>query len=160
MITTNLTVDELDRFLQISSFCDSKMPKVKAKSLPTMYKVIENAIGVGEDADSIKNLDRYATTLKLTLTSRQITIYDFVLLVMLDAKASDRELIYLRNFPHRLSLRKMKRMYLDWSHTKIGYEYEKGAPNVNFFMYDLTKNTNAETGEVKERFPVIQSPIP
>ena len=43
MITTKLTTDELDRFLQISSFCDSKMPKVKAKSLPTMYKVIENA---------------------------------------------------------------------------------------------------------------------
>jgi len=97
MITTNLTIDELDRFLQISSFCDSKMPKVKAKSLPTMYKVIENAIGIGEDAESIKNLDKYAATLKITLTSRQITIYDFVLLVMLDAKASDRELIYLRN---------------------------------------------------------------
>jgi len=42
MLTTNLTIDELDRFLQISSFCDSKMPKVKAKTLPTMFKVIDN----------------------------------------------------------------------------------------------------------------------
>ena len=49
MITNNLTIDELDRFLQISSFCDSKMPKVKAKSLPTMFKVIDNAIGIGAE---------------------------------------------------------------------------------------------------------------
>jgi hypothetical protein len=33
--------------------------------------------------------------------------------------------LYLRNFPQRKSLRQMKRMYLDWSHTKIGYEYNK-----------------------------------
>ncbi len=44
MLTTNLIIDELDRFLQISSFCDSKMPKVKAKTLPTMFKVIDNSI--------------------------------------------------------------------------------------------------------------------
>jgi len=153
MLTTNLTVDELDRFLQISSFCDSKMAKVKAKSLPTMYKVIENTIGIGEDADSIKNLDKYAATLKLTLTSRQITIYDFVLLVMLDAKASDRELIYLRNFPHRLSLRQMKRMYLDWSHTKIGYEYQKALKNVcKYANKNLKKYIWQVDRKVKEKF--------
>ena len=125
MITTKLTTDELDRFLQISSFCDSKMPKVKAKSLPTMYKVIENSIGIGNDKESLKNLDKAPGQLRITLTSRQITIYDFVLLVMLDAKPETRELIYLRNFPHRKSLRLMKRMYLDWSHEKIRYKYHK-----------------------------------
>jgi len=125
MITTNLTIDELDRFLQIASFCDSKMPNVKAKTLPTMFKVIDNTIGIGEDAESIKNLDKHLARLKLTLTSRQMTIYDFVTVLMLDAAEKDRELIYLRNFPHRKSLRSMKRMYLDWSHTKIGYEYNR-----------------------------------
>ena len=84
MLTTNLTIDELDRFLQISSFCDSKMPKVKAKTLPTMFKVIDNSIGIGEDKESIKNLDKHLARLRITLTSRQITIYDFILILMLD----------------------------------------------------------------------------
>ena len=130
MLTSNLTTDQLDRFLQISSFCDSKMAKVKAKSLPTMYKVIENAIGIGHDKESLKNFDTTTARLRITLTSRQITIYDFILMVMLDAKPETRELIYLRNFPHRKSLRAMKRMYLDWSHTKIGYEYNKSLISV------------------------------
>ena len=125
MITTNLTIHELDRFLQISSFCDSKMPKVKAKTLPTMFKVIDNSIGIGDDKDSIKYSDKHLARLKITLTSRQITIYDFIAILMLDATEKDRELLYLRNFPQRKSLRQMRRMYLDWSHTKIGYEYNK-----------------------------------
>ena len=130
MITTNLTIDELDRFLQISSFCDSKMPNVKAKSLPTMFKVIDNSIGIGDDKDSIKYSDKHLARLKITLTSRQITIYDFIAILMLDATEKDRELLYLRNFPQRKSLRQMRRMYLDWSHTKIGYEYNKALINV------------------------------
>ena len=130
MITTNLTIDELDRFLQISSFCDSKMPNVKAKSLPTMFKVIDNTIGIGDDKDSIKYSDKHLARLKITLTSRQITIYDFIAILMLDAAEKDRELLYLRNFPQRKSLRQMKRMYLDWSHTKIGYEYNKSLISV------------------------------
>ena len=130
MITTNLTIDELDRFLQISSFCDSKMPKVKAKTLPTMFKVIDNSIGIGDDKDSIKYSDKHLARLKITLTSRQITIYDFIAILMLDATEKDRELLYLRNFPQRKSLRQMKRMYLDWSHTKIGYEYNKSLSKV------------------------------
>ena len=130
MLTTNLTIDELDRFLQISSFCDSKMPKVKAKTLPTMFKVIDNSIGIGEDKESIKNLDKHLARLRITLTSRQLSIYDFILILMLDVAAKDRELLYLRNFPQRKSLRQMKRMYLDWSHTKIGYEYNRSLINV------------------------------
>ena len=130
MITTNLTIEQLDRFLQIASFCDSKLPKVKAKSLPTMYKVIENAIGIGHDKESLKNFDTTTARLRITLTSRQITIYDFILMVMLDAKPETRELIYLRNFPHRKSLRAMKRMYLDWSHEKIRYKYHRALVEV------------------------------
>jgi hypothetical protein len=130
MLTSNLTTDQLDRFLQISSFCDSKMAKVKAKSLPTMYKVIENAIGIGHDKESLKNFDATTARLRITLTSRQLTIYDFVMLVMLDAKPETRELIYLRNFPNRKSLRQMKRMYLDWSHEKIRYKYHRALVEV------------------------------
>jgi hypothetical protein len=130
MLTSNLTTDQLDRFLQISSFCDSKMPKVKAKTLPTMYKVIENAIGIGHDKESLKNFDATTARLRITLTSRQLTIYDFVMLVMLDAKPETRELIYLRNFPNRKSLRQMKRMYLDWSHEKIRYKYHRALVEV------------------------------
>jgi hypothetical protein len=106
------------------------MPKVKAKTLPTMYKVIENAIGIGHDKESLKNFDATTARLRITLTSRQLTIYDFVMLVMLDAKPETRELIYLRNFPNRKSLRQMKRMYLDWSHEKIRYKYHRALVEV------------------------------
>jgi hypothetical protein len=95
-----------------------------------MYKVIENAIGIGHDKESLKNFDATTARLRITLTSRQLTIYDFVMLVMLDAKPETRELIYLRNFPNRKSLRQMKRMYLDWSHEKIRYKYHRALVEV------------------------------
>ena len=95
-----------------------------------VFEVIDNSIGIGEDKESIKNSDKHLARLKITLTSRQLSIYDFILILMLDVAAKDRELLYLRNFPTRKSLRQMKRMYLDWSHTKIGYEYNRSLINV------------------------------
>lgn len=37
----------------------------------------------------------------------------------------------------------------------VGYEYEQGAPDINFFRFDLSKKINEGTGEVVEQKPVI-----
>ena len=41
----------------------------------------------------------------------------------------------------------------------VGYEYQHSAPQVNFFDFDLKQDKN-EDGDVKNRFPAIQSPVP
>ena len=41
----------------------------------------------------------------------------------------------------------------------VGFEHRHSAPQVNFFQFDLTEDKN-EDGDVKDRYPAIQSPIP
>lgn len=141
MITNNLTIDQLDRFLSVASFVDSKLPKVSNKRTPSMFKLIDDLYGIGETKESIKNSSSsYKGNLKIVLTSRQITIYDFVATLMLDATKEDRELIYLRNFPHRKSYRELKKMYLDVSHEKLRYMYLKALKTVcKYANKDLKK---------------------
>ena len=141
MITNNLTIDQLDRFLSVASFVDSKLPKVSNKRTPSMFKLIDDLYGIGETKESIKNSSySYKGNLKIVLTSRQITIYDFVATLMLDATKEDRELIYLRNFPHRKSYRELKKMYLDVSHEKLRYMYLKALKTVcRYANKDLKK---------------------
>lgn len=141
MITNNLTIDQLDRFLNVASFVDSKLPKVSNKRTPSMFKLIDDLYGIGETKESIKNSSSsYKGNLKIVLTSRQITIYDFVATLMLDATKEDRELIYLRNFPHRKSYRELKKMYLDVSHEKLRYMYLKALKTVcKYANKDLKK---------------------
>jgi len=141
MITNNLTTDQLDRFLNVASFVDSKLPKVSNKRTPSMFKLIDDLYGIGETKESIKNSSSsYKGNLKIVLTSRQITIYDFVATLMLDATKEDRELIYLRNFPHRKSYRELKKMYLDVSHEKLRYMYLKALKTVcRYANKDLKK---------------------
>tara|TARA_R110002020_G_scaffold159981_1_gene344229 strand:+ start:13154 stop:13585 length:432 start_codon:yes stop_codon:yes gene_type:complete len=141
MITNNLTIDQLDRFLSISAFVDNKLPKVSNKRTPSMFKLIDDLYGIGETKETIQNSSySYKGKMKIVLTSRQITIYDFVATLMLDATKEDRELIYLRNFPHRKSYRELKKMYLDVSHEKLRYMYFKALKSVcKYANKDLKK---------------------
>lgn len=141
MITNFLTIDQLDRFLSVASFVDGKLPKVSNKRTPSMFKVIDDLYGIGETKETIQNSSySYKGKMKIVLTSRQITIYDFVATVMLDATKEDRELIYLRNFPHRKSYRELKKMYLDVSHEKLRYMYLKALKTVcKYANKDLKK---------------------
>ena len=141
MITNFLTIDQLDRFLSVASFVDGKLPKVSNKRTPSMFKVIDDLYGIGETKETIQTSSySYKGKMKIVLTSRQITIYDFVATVMLDATKEDRELIYLRNFPHRKSYRELKKMYLDVSHEKLRYMYLKALKSVcKYANKDLKK---------------------
>jgi hypothetical protein len=118
MITVRLTTDQLDRFLSIAAFVDNKLPGLKKPRCTTNFELLD----VLPDKDTYKDSTPSTARPRIIPTSRQLSIYDFVIMLMLDVKADKRELIYLRHFPYR-SYRQLKRFYLDWSHEKIRYMY-------------------------------------
>ena len=118
MITARLTTEELDRFLSIAAFVDRKLPGLKKPVCVTNFQLLD----VSPDKDTYKDSAVSSARLRIIPTSRQLTIYDFILMLMMDVSPDQRELIYLRNFPYR-SYRDLKRFYLDWSHEKIRYMY-------------------------------------
>ena len=118
MITTRLTTEELDRFLGIASFVDDKLPKPKKPLCVTNFQLLD----VSPDKDTYKDSALSPARPRIIPTSRQLSIYDFILMLMMDVKSEQRELIYLRNFPYR-SYRQLKRFYIGDSHEKIRYMY-------------------------------------
>ena len=118
MITARLTTEELDRFLSIAAFVDRKLPGLKKPKCVTNFQLLD----VSPDKDTYKDSADPLARPRIIPTSRQLSIYDFILMLMMDVTPEQRELIYLRNFPYR-SYRDLKRFYLDWSHEKIRYMY-------------------------------------
>jgi|TARA_R110002012_G_scaffold260478_1_gene442165 hypothetical protein len=118
MITVRLTTEELDRFLSIAAFVDRKLPGLKKPLCVTNFQLLD----VSPDKDTYKDSETSSAKPKIIPTPRQLSIYDFILMLMMDVTPKQRELIYLRNFPYR-SYRDLKRFYLDWSHEKIRYMY-------------------------------------
>tara|TARA_R100001480_G_scaffold933_1_gene2737 strand:- start:81 stop:497 length:417 start_codon:yes stop_codon:yes gene_type:complete len=120
MITARLTTEELDRFLGIAAFVDRKLPSIKKPLCSTNFQMFT----VSPDKDTYKDSADPLAKPKIIPTSKQLSIYDFVLLLLIDVKADERELIYLRNFPYR-SFRQLKRFYIGDSHEKIRYTYHR-----------------------------------
>ncbi len=118
MITIRLTTEELDRFLSIAAFVDTKLPPPKKPICVTNFQLLD----ISPDKDTYKDSAQSPAKPKIIPTSRQLSIYDFILLLMADVKPEQRELIYLRNFPYR-SYRQLKRFYIGDSHEKIRYMY-------------------------------------
>ena len=118
MITSRLTTEELDRFLGIAAFVDRKLPPPKKPICVTNFQLLD----VSPDKDTYKDSVAAPDRPRIIPTSRQLSIYDFILLLMADVKPEQRELIYLRNFPYR-SYRQLKRFYIGDSHEKIRYMY-------------------------------------
>ena len=120
MITARLTTDELDRFLSIAAFVDRISPGVKKPVCTTNFQMLDVAPDKNTYKDSVTSLAR----LKIVPTSKQLSIYEFVLLLLIDVKKDQRELMYLRHFPYR-SFRQLKRFYIGDSHEKIRYQYHR-----------------------------------
>ena len=118
MITARLTTEELDRFLSIAAFVDKKLPSIKKPICTTNFQILD----VSPDKDTYRDSATAPDRPRIIPTSRQLSIYEFILCLLIDAKPEQRELMYLRNFPYR-SYRQLKRFYLDWSHEKIRYMY-------------------------------------
>jgi len=121
-----LTPHELDRYLKIASWVDDKLPNPIPKNAPSMYQILE----ITPSKEYINNSDTPLARPRIIPTSKQLTIYTFVMLVMLKAKPKTRELIYIKNFPHTKSYRALKRFYLDCSHEKLRYMYQKALGEV------------------------------
>ena len=120
MITARLTTDELDRFLSIAAFVDRISPGVKKPVCTTNFQMLDIAPDKNTYKDSVASLARP----KIIPTSKQLSIYEFVLLLLIDVKEDQRELMYLRHFPYR-SFRQLKRFYIGDSHEKIRYQYHR-----------------------------------
>ena len=120
MITARLTTDELDRFLSIAAFVDRISPGVKKPVCTTNFQMLD----VAPDKNTYKDSATSTARLKIVPTSKQLSIYEFVLLLLIDIKKDHRELMYLRHFPYR-SFRQLKRFYIGDSHEKIRYQYHR-----------------------------------
>ena len=120
MITARLTTEELDRFLSIAAFVDRISPGVKKPICTTNFQMLDVAPDKNTYKDSVASLARP----KIVPTSKQLSIYEFVLLLLIDVKENQRELMYLRHFPYR-SFRQLKRFYIGDSHEKIRYQYHR-----------------------------------
>ncbi|BAQ89308.1 putative RNA polymerase sigma factor [uncultured Mediterranean phage uvMED] len=120
MITARLTTDELDRFLSIAAFVDRISPGIKKPVCTTNFQMLDVAPDKNTYKDSVTSIARP----KIVPTSKQLSIYEFVLLLLIDVKEDQRELMYLRHFPYR-SFRQLKRFYIGDSHEKIRYQYHR-----------------------------------
>ncbi len=120
MITARLTTEELDRFLSIAAFVDRISPGVKKPVCTTNFQMLDVAPDKNTYKDSVASFARP----KIVPTSKQLSIYEFVLLLLIDVKEDQRELMYLRHFPYR-SFRQLKRFYIGDSHEKIRYQYHR-----------------------------------
>ena len=120
MITARLTTEELDRFLSIAAFVDRISPGVKKPVCTTNFQMLDVAPDKNSYKDSVASLARP----KIVPTSKQLSVYEFVLLLLIDVKEDQRELMYLRHFPYR-SFRQLKRFYIGDSHEKIRYQYHR-----------------------------------
>ncbi len=120
MITARLTTEELDRFLSIAAFVDRISPGIKKPVCTTNFQMLDVAPDKNTYKDSVASLAKP----KIVPTSKQLSIYEFVLLLLIDVKEDQRELMYLRHFPYR-SFRQLKRFYIGDSHEKIRYQYHR-----------------------------------
>ena len=115
-----VSVSDLDGFLGIASFVDSKLKPVKPSKMPMMFHLLE----VTPDKNDHKYYEKDQKP-RIIPTARQLLIYDFIASAMLIAEPDDRELVYARNFPRRKSFRELKKHgWLHWSHTTIAHKYK------------------------------------
>lgn len=118
MIDTPITINEFDNFLCISSFVERILPGVKNNRLPSMFKIIGT---VHYDSKDWGYYDKKNKNLKAT--PKQLSIYELVIFTLLKLDKENRELLSLRNFPDRISIKELNRMYLDLTFNQLKYRY-------------------------------------
>ena len=118
MIDTPITIEEFDNYLKTSSFVEKIIPGVKNNRSPSMFKIIGT---VHYDSKDWGYHDKKNKNLKAT--PKQLSIYELVIFTLLKLDKDNRELLSLRNFPERLSIRELNRMYLDLTFNQLKYRY-------------------------------------
>ena len=118
MINTPITLEEFDNYLSTASFVEKIIPGVKNNRSPSMFKIIGT---VHYDSKDWGYHDKKNKNLKAT--PKQLSIYELVIFTLLKLDKENRELLSLRNFPDRLSINKLNRMYLDLTYNQLKYKY-------------------------------------
>jgi hypothetical protein len=118
MINTPITISEFDNYLAIASFVERLIPKVKNNRVPSMFKIIGT---VHYDSKDWGYYDKKNKNLKAT--PKQLSIYELVIFTMLKLDNETRELLKLRNFPDRITIKELNRMYLDLTYNQLKYRY-------------------------------------
>ena len=118
MINTPITINEFDNYLATASFVERLLPGVKNNKSPSMFKIIGT---IYYDAKDWGFHDRKNRRLKAT--PKQLSIYELVIFTMLKLDKNTRELLSLRNFPDRITIKELNRMYLDLTYNQLKYRY-------------------------------------
>jgi len=118
MINEHITISTFDHYLAIASFVEKIIPSVKNNRAPSMFKIIGT---VHYDSKDWGYHDKKNKNLKAT--PKQLSIYELVIFTLLKLDKENRELLSLRNFPDRLSINKLNRMYLDLTYNQLKYRY-------------------------------------
>ena len=118
MINEHITISTFDHYLAIASFVEKIIPSVKNNRSPSMFKIIGT---VHYDSKDWGYYDKKNKNLKAT--PKQLSIYELVIFTLLKLDKENRELLSLRNFPERLSINKLNRMYLDLTYNQLKYRY-------------------------------------
>ena len=113
----NITTNELDNYLAIASFVDSKLPSPIKHKTATMYDLLP--IKYEEMEHNYHN----KKTMKIIPNTKQITIYEYVLILLCKIPEKERTILQLRNFPSRRSFRALKRFYLPLSEEAVRLRY-------------------------------------
>ena len=118
MINTPITISEFDNYLATASFVERLLPKVKNNRTPSMFKIIGTVYYDSKDWGYHDKQNK-----RLKATPKQLSIYELVIFTMLKLDSNTRELLSLRNFPDRLSIKELNRMYLDLTYNQLKYRY-------------------------------------
>ena len=118
MINTPITINEFDNYLATASFVERLLPGVKNNRVPSMLKIIGTVYYDSKDWGFHDKQNK-----RLKATPKQLSIYELVIFTLLKLDKENRELLSLRNFPDRLSINKLNRMYLDLTYNQLKYRY-------------------------------------
>ena len=102
MIDTPITINEFDNYLATASFVEKIIPGVKNNKEPSMFKIIGT---VHYDSKDWGYYDKKNKNLKAT--PKQLSIYELVIFTLLKLDKENRELLSLRNFPDRISIKEL-----------------------------------------------------
>lgn len=118
MINTPITINEFDNYLAIASFVERLLPTVKNNRTPSMFKIIGTVYYDSKDWGYHDKQNK-----RLKATPKQLSIYELVIFTMLKLDKNTRELLSLRNFPDRITIKELNRMYLDLTYNQLKYRY-------------------------------------
>ena len=118
MINTPITINEFDNYLATASFVERLLPGVKNNRTPSMFKIIGTVYYDSKDWGYHDKQNK-----RLKATPKQLSIYELVIFTLLKLDKENRELLSLRNFPDRITIKDLHKLYSDITYNQLKYRY-------------------------------------